>query len=202
MVNVAPSGAPEIGSTSKTSTIPDGVPSTNPSSDQDVAGAMAGQENALMDLFGSSLNDRAKPTSVHGPEVAKGVFLNYPVPLRQEEIAAAPGAPPPNFDDAVTKAKANPDIETVFFVNFAPGGLTGDALKNLQDLQSQVRSWQAWSSTLSEGELQEQIDKKILPDDNSGPSMAKRSSYRSKVFDFLMRRSAWYASRFHTHNLS
>jgi hypothetical protein len=164
---------------------------------------MAGQKNALMDLFGSSLNDKAKPTSVHGPEVARGVFLNYPVPLREEEIAAARrGAPPPNFDDAVAKAKANPDIETVFFVNFAPGGLTGDALKNLQDLQSQVRSWQAWSSTLSEGELQEQIDKKILPDDNSGPSMAKLSSYRSKVFDFLMRRSAWYASRFHTHNLS
>jgi hypothetical protein len=198
MISVTPSGTPKTGNASEDAPAPNGVPG----GDQAVRSALANEESALVDLFGSTLKNGTEtakaifPNGVvptNGTETAKGVFLNFPVPLRLDEIAPAPGTPPPNFDDAVSKAKANPDIETVFFVNFVPGGLTGDALKGLQDLQSQVRSWQAWSSTLSEGKLQEQIDKKALPADSNGPSMAARSSYRSKVFDYLMRRSTWYA---------
>ena len=62
----------------------------------------------------------------------------------------------------------------------------------LIDLQEQIRSWQSWSSTMCEGKVQAQIDKKTLPDDNSGEAMAKRSTYRSKVFDYIMRMSSWW----------
>lgn len=104
---------------------------------------------------------------------------------------------PPSIDDykaAVDKAKNNPDVQTVFFVNFVPTGIESEPLARvkLRTLQSQVESWQAWSSTICEGKVKQQMDKNDLPTDDEGDSKRKRSTYRSKVFDYVMNASTWY----------
>jgi hypothetical protein len=159
--------------------------------------ALAKQEKALQALFPKSkssgvINDGGNNQAPQG-EVARGTFLEFPEALRLdlEETAPAGEGSPPDYDAAVTNAKENPDIDTVFFVNFLPGGLDDKARELLVDLQDQVRSWQSWSSTMCEGKVQEKINNKTLPADNSGDSMNKRSTYRSKVFDYLMRESPW-----------
>ncbi|KAK8073937.1 hypothetical protein PG994_004836 [Apiospora phragmitis] len=101
-----------------------------------------------------------------------------------------PRLPPIDFDRALARAKAEDDVQTIFFINF-PLQLEGDAKKALQELMDLVQSWQAWSTTQVEGKVQQQIDAGKLQQD----SLA-RGSYRANVFEYLMRQLTWLAKTF------
>ena len=100
---------------------------------------------------------------------------------------------PPTTDqilEATKKAVEHPDVQTTFFVNFLPGGKHDpERTKKLNELKSLVQSWQAWSSSMCESNLQQQINKKALSAGDEG--QFARSTYRAKVFDFLFRQATW-----------
>lgn len=142
-------------------------------------------QQALEDLFGRGEKTYKHPERPNG-HLARGNFLEFP------EVLVIPGPeadlPPPDYDKAVADAKNQDDVKTIFFVNF-PMELEGEELKQQQELQKSVQSWQAWSSTICEGKVQQQVDVKVLPSDKSGEFA--RSTYRAKVFDYIFRKSTW-----------
>jgi hypothetical protein len=170
-------------------------PAGNADKDDDVdlansaSQARAEAESALNALFGTE-NGSFTPKPSRS-EIARGQFMKYPESLRLDESDSASPPAPPNYDAAVAAATENKDIQTVFFVNFPPS-LQGTQQDSLKKLMESIKSWQSWSSTICEGKVQEQVDKKALPSDNSAESMMARSTYRSKVFDYIMRKSSWY----------
>ncbi|KAF2877316.1 hypothetical protein BDV95DRAFT_558920 [Massariosphaeria phaeospora] len=97
------------------------------------------------------------------------------------------------LDAASAKRKADPDLQTTFFVNFKPDGLQGKALVELNRVVDNVKLWQSWASSLSAIKTQEKIDSGALSNAQDGRSKAKRSTYTSVVFDYLMRGSTWFA---------
>ncbi|KAK8070785.1 hypothetical protein PG997_010988 [Apiospora hydei] len=52
-------------------------------------------------------------------------------------------------------------------------------------------TWQAWATTVVEGKVQQQVDARKL-----SPDSVACGTYRAKVFDYLMRRSTWFAKTF------
>lgn len=154
-----------------------------------VSKARAQNRVALFELFGNP-DGKQRSKSARSAEVAKGKFLLFPETLQLNESDTATPTTP-NYDLAVAQATENKDIQTIFFVNFPPK-LSGAPQKKLIKVMESIQSWQSWSSTICEGKVQEQIDKKALPADSSAKSMMARSTYRSKVFDYLMRKSSWY----------
>lgn len=147
--------------------------------------ALSESQRAIVELFGQAKENK-KTNGVRKRPTATGQFLKFPESL----IVPSPEAdlPAPDYDKAVANAKQQDDIQTIFFIDF-PLELEGQALTDLQNLQKSVQSWQAWSSTICEGKVQQQIDAKALPGDNKG--QFARSTYRAKVFDYLFRRSTW-----------
>lgn len=147
--------------------------------------ALRESQQALDNLFGrgETINKHSRLPNGHR---AMGRFLEFP------EVLVVPGPeadlPAPDYDKAVADAKKQDDVKTIFFVNF-PLELQGDELKQQQELQKSVQSWQAWSSTMCEGKVQQQVDTKALPSDKSGEFA--RSTYRAKVFDYIFRKSTW-----------
>ena len=91
--------------------------------------------------------------------------------------------------DATKKAVDHPDVQTIFFVDFRPSSLDAEGTKELKKLVGMVQSWQAWSSSVCEGTVMQQIDRKTLPDTVDG--QFARSTYRAKVFAYLLRQATW-----------
>ena len=177
----------------------DGVTNGNAmNGDEDVEDAEVNTESALAKLFGSPDVGKAKNSNNNSrgarsrDEVAMGQFLDFPEPLVITEDA--PATPPTNSDlaAATLKDQATADIQTVFFINFPPDfGDDDKARASLQEIDDLVKSWQSWSSVLCEGKVQDMINDTKLPGDDSAKSMSARSTYRSKVFDYLMRSATW-----------
>ncbi|MCJ1309935.1 hypothetical protein MMC25_003596 [Agyrium rufum] len=88
-------------------------------------------QDTLDALFGKP----AKPDRQHS--VAKGKFLHFPESLRLDHRAMGEELPAVDLDKAVSNAKAQNDIQTIFFVDF-PSDLQGQALKGQQDLMASV----------------------------------------------------------------
>lgn len=143
-------------------------------------------QEALEDLFGRVEKFNKQPQKADGQR-ARGRFLEFPGVLVVPSYMEA-DLPAPNYDKAVADAKNQDDVRTIFFVNF-PSELEGDELKQQQEVQNSVQSWQAWCSTICEGKVQQQVDAKLLPSDKNGESA--RSTYRAKAFDYVFRRSTW-----------
>ena len=120
-------------------------------------------------------------------KVASGIALNFPETSHVAEDAGSASVPP--YDAAVAKAIDNPDIQTIFFINFPPN-LAGSAKEAMKRSMGSIQSWQAWSSTICEGRVQEMVDKKALSAEKSG--QFARGTYRTQILDYLMRRSNWY----------
>ena len=146
-------------------------------------------EGLAESLFGGSLRKSSRKHGAHKKRTLTGLVLEFPERLRIPE-SDGPAATPTTADyqAAVQKALDQPDVQTTFFIGFhAP--LTGDAQKKVKKLMDSVQSWQAWSSSLCEGKVQEQINEGKLSANPDG--QFARSTYRAKVFDFLFRQSTW-----------
>ena len=91
--------------------------------------------------------------------------------------------------DAVKQAVDRPDVQTIFFVNFPPSYLDPVGTEDLKIVVDMMQSWQAWSSSLCEGKVQQQIGKEALPAGDDGQFI--RSAYRVQFLDFIFRKSAW-----------
>ena len=94
--------------------------------------------------------------------------------------------------DTTEKAVDHPDVQTIFFVGFPPSNLDALGTKKLKKLVDMVQSWQAWSSSICESNVQQQIDKEALSAAPEG--QFARSTHRTKVFDYLFRQATWYAA--------
>ncbi|KAK7946446.1 uncharacterized protein PG986_010767 [Apiospora aurea] len=150
------------------------------------AGHVSEVEKAISELFG---HDRTPQPSQRGSKVARGIFTQYPESLRLQHHEESETMPPLDLDKAIANAKAqDEDVQTVFFVNL-PAQLEGNNLKAQQESIDLVQTWQAWATTVVEGKLQQQVDAGKLDSVACG-------SYRAKVFDYLMRRSTWFAKSF------
>lgn len=163
-------------------------------------------ESALTKLFGSpdvgkANNRNRKSTNTKANrKVAMGRFLDFPEVLKVTNDT--PQNPPTNADlgAATEKPQATGDIQTQFFINFPPDFQNDEeARKNLVEIDDLVKSWQSWSSVLCEGKVQDLINANQLPADDSAKSMSARSTYRSKVFDYLMRSATWLVMTFRYH---
>jgi len=92
---------------------------------------------------------------------------------------------------AMNRLKTNQDIKTTIYVNFPPT-LTGVAQEKMSAVVSNVHDWQCWTYGRSISEVQKKINNEELP---TGPSIgdeAKRSAYKNKVIDFMIRHCTWY----------
>lgn len=149
----------------------------------------------LSDPFGQDMTQHG---STGGQNTATGTFTKFPESLKvgPRKESDGPPLPPIDFDKAVANAKTQDDVKTCFLVNF-PLELEGDDLKKQQELEASVQTWQAWATTQVEGKVQQLVDAGTLKAD----SLA-RGSYRSQVFDFLMRRSTWCVPNVHQNLLN
>ena len=119
-----------------------------------------------------------KPSVMHFPE---SLSLNQPDHQR-----------PPTADqliDLAKKAVDFPDVQTTFFVNFSPGNLDAKGTETMKQVTDMIQAWQAWSSSVCEGNLQQQIDNSRISAAEDGQFV--RSTYRAKVLDYLFRQSPW-----------
>ncbi|KAI9798155.1 MAG: hypothetical protein M1833_004904 [Piccolia ochrophora] len=197
----------------------DGRPSTGKrqngalSDDEATIGLMNGEtevaiaknhiDSALARLFGSSEVGKVHSGTSTGIDtrpkgrVASGSFLDYPEILEIKEDAPATAATNADLAAATLDKKATEDIQTLFFINFPPNfGKDSTALASFRELDDLIKSWQSWSSALCEGKVQEMIDGGKLPNGSDAWEQSARSTYRAKVFDYLMRSATWFAKTF------
>lgn len=142
-------------------------------------------ETIISSLFGRSRRTRSRQ---RGGKTLAGVVLDLPERLRRTESGLGFTPSLTDYKAATQKAADEPDVKTTFFVNFPPT-LQGDAKKQTKKLIDSIQSWQAWSSSICEAKVQQQIDAKALPADSAG--QFARSTYRAKVFDYLFRQASW-----------
>ncbi|KAI1451531.1 hypothetical protein F4805DRAFT_473570 [Annulohypoxylon moriforme] len=60
-----------------------------------------------------------------------------------------------------------------------------DKRQDLETIRYDIQSWNAWELATAENQVQIQLSKKNLPDDDSIESRVKRSEYRAKVISVL-----------------
>lgn len=126
----------------------------------------------------------------HRKQFNKLSVMHFPESLALKESDDQVAAPTvAQIVDATQKAVEHPDVQTIFFVGLTPSDLDAQGKKNLGKLVGMVQSWQAWSSSVCEGNVQQQIDKNILPAAPEG--QFARSTYRAKVFDYLFKQATW-----------
>lgn len=87
-------------------------------------------------------------------------------------------------EDAVKQALSDNDVQTVFFVNQISKDQSERTLSNLNASNYQ-------SSTRVEATVYDKVKKGELPKDTSLESGFTRSSYRARVFDFLIQSTPW-----------
>lgn len=92
---------------------------------------------------------------------------------------------------AMNRLKANQDIKTAIYVNF-PLTLTGVAQEKMSAVMSNVHDWQCWTYGRSMSKVQEKINYGGLPAGSNLGDEAKRSTYKNKVIDFVVRSCTWY----------
>ena len=124
----------------------------------------------------------------HGKQFNKPSLMYFPESLVLKE-SNDPAPTAAQIVDATKKAVDNPDVQTTFFIGFPPTNLDAQGTEKLKNVVGMVQSWQAWSSSVTEGNVQQQIDKKALSAADEASSA--RSTYRAKVFDYLFRQSTW-----------
>ena len=135
-------------------------------------------------LFGHH-NDMEKST-----QFKKLSVMHFPESLVLKESHDQVDAPTAaQIVDATKKAVDHPDVQTTFFISFHPSNLDAQGTKELEKLVGMVQSWQAWSSSICELQLQDHIDKKQLSAAAEG--QFARSTYRAKVFYYLFREAPW-----------
>ena len=125
-----------------------------------------------------------------GEQFNKRSVMYFPESLmlkESDEQVAAPTAA--QIVDATKKAVDHSDVQTTFFVGFPPSNLDPKGTKELAKLVDMVQSWQAWSSSICEGNVQQQINKKALS--AAGEGQYARGTYRAQVFDYLFRQATW-----------
>jgi hypothetical protein len=120
--------------------------------------------------------------STQRPEKLPAQFWRESGPLPDPASAVSGGDP------------KNQDIQTTYMINFPPE-LDGEATEVLKTIKKSVGKWQAWSSSMCEQKLQQKIDSHEIPADNNAASVALRGSYRSMIFDYILRGSTWYVNR-------
>ena len=140
-------------------------------------------EKQINDLWG---RNSSKP----GKEFKESSVFYFPDSLKLKESDSQVAAPTTNqIVDATKKAVDHPDVQTTFFIGFPPSNLDAQGTENLKKVVDMVQSWQAWSSSICEGNVQLKIDTKELSATDEG--QFARSTHRAKVFDYLFRLSDW-----------
>jgi hypothetical protein len=66
---------------------------------------------------------------------------------------------------------------------------SGKAKESYDSVKQMLETWSAWATSTSERQVQMQIDKGLIPADDTG--VFKRSTHRTKVWDWLFRQSTW-----------
>ena len=90
----------------------------------------------------------------HGKQFNKLSVMHFPESLvlkESDDQVAAPTAA--KIVDATKKAVDHPDVQTTFFIGFPPSNLDAQGTKALKKLVGMVQSWQAWSSSVCEGNV-------------------------------------------------
>ncbi|KAI1377826.1 hypothetical protein F4677DRAFT_443747 [Hypoxylon crocopeplum] len=88
----------------------------------------------------------------------------------------------------VTNDYGTPNLLHFYYIPYIPGPLKDD----MDVLTEDLRSWHAYELGQAEKHVQQQIEKKNLPSDDSIASRAKRTIYRAKVIQILREQNeAW-----------
>ena len=154
------------------------------------------EESAPVSGVGRSLLEKqinslwGRHPAKHGKQFNKESVMHFPESLvlkESDDQVAAPTAE--QIVDATKKAVDHPDVQTTFFIGFPPDNLDSQGTKELKKIVGMVQSWQAWSSSICEGNVQQQIDKKVLSAKDE--DQYARSTYRAQVFDYLFRQATW-----------
>ncbi|KAK8109481.1 hypothetical protein PG999_007618 [Apiospora kogelbergensis] len=121
---------------------------------------------------------------------AEGVFTRYPESLELDSHKESGPSPTPDLPRAVKIAKAQDDIQNIFFVNF-PAELQGASLDEQKAIMDMVQSWQGWATTHVGGKVQQ------MADAGQVARIANvQGSYRAQIFDYLMRKATWFVKTF------
>lgn len=116
---------------------------------------------------------------------AEGVFTRYPESLELDSHKESGPSPTPDLPRAVKIAKAQDDIQNIFFVNF-PAELQGASLDEQKAIMDMVQSWQGWATTQVEAKVQQMVDAGQVTRNSNA-----HGSWRAKVFSYLMRKMPW-----------
>lgn len=164
--------------------------------DEDIDDDPADKQSAPASGDGKSLLEKqidslwGRDPSKHGKAFKKPSVMYFPESLVIKESDAQVAAPTADqIVDATKKAVDHPDVQTTFFIGFPPNNLDAQGTKDLKKVVGMVQSWQAWSSSICEGNVQQKIDTKELSATDEG--QFARSTYRAKVFDYLFRQASW-----------
>ena len=164
--------------------------------DEDSEDDHGDKESASLSGGGKSLLEKqmdslwGRHPATHGKYFKKLSVMHFPESLvLKESDDQVPAPTAAQIVDATQKAVDHPDVQTTFFIGFPPSNLDAQGTKALKKLVGMVQSWQAWSSSICEGNVQQQIDKKALSAADEG--QFARSTYRAKVFDYLFRQATW-----------
>ena len=164
--------------------------------DEDSVDDHGDKESAPVSGDGKSLLEKqidslwGRHPAKHGKEFNKPSVMHFPESLVLKESDNKVTAPTADqIVDATKKAVDHPDVQTTFFIGFPPSKLDAQGEKKLKKMVGMVQSWQAWSSSVCEGNVQQQIDKKELSAADEG--QFARSSYRAKVFNYLFSQATW-----------
>ncbi|KAH0277554.1 hypothetical protein KCU91_g3082, partial [Aureobasidium melanogenum] len=128
-------------------------------------------------------------------EVSANKFITkYPTQLDEaprfpDAGLADPSAPTPTDQDVV---------KTVFFVNMAPGSLTGDEKNKLAGIQQNVLDFSCWASHLASVSVQAKIDSKAIPKDDN----TQQGSYRAKVMEWILNNKTTWLAKTNVQNSS
>ncbi|KAG8528557.1 uncharacterized protein KY384_006729 [Bacidia gigantensis] len=104
-----------------------------------------------------------------------GKLLDFPIPYK----VTAPGESLTNEEivEATHNPRAKEDIETIHFINFPDDfSQNPEARATLVHTQELVESWQAWTSSLCEGKVQEIINGGHLSDKDTFAAMSERET--------------------------
>lgn len=125
-------------------------------------------------------------------KVVVGPFTHYPERLWLDapEDDETPGIPEKPLNEIMDRAITQADQTSVFRIHFPTTVmLSGEGRAAYRKVKEQVDSWNAWSTSVCERQVQRKIDRKELPHEDEGAFV--RSSYRALVFDYLFRQSTW-----------
>jgi hypothetical protein len=127
------------------------------------------------------------------------ISINRFITRFPEPLDESPKFPEAGLADPNIPTPADQDVvKTVFFVNMAPGSLTGDEKDKLAGIQQNVLDFSCWASHLASVSVQAKIGAGVIPKGDN----TQQGAYRAKVMDWILNNKTTWVAKTNEQNSS